>query len=251
MFLRFRGSLLVMPMLWYTGCGGTTHSTIGDAGEPSGGSSGSSSGGANTGGCSGSSSGGANTGGKGGGAGGRSSGGSGGHSTGGTASDAGTGDGSPSVPDGGCDDFANLYTVSWGSNGGLVAYQDTSRLSTPRVYEHSRDRFTNAMPMKCQTEVAGCPSRLITDINAGFADSSVMAALKAHAVYGVDSRPVDGAVFRITVGNDYVDVGSPCGSGASSCVAIPPAVQKLADLLMALDAQELAKKACTDVFGTP
>jgi hypothetical protein len=62
---------------------------------------------------------------------------------------------------------------------------------------------------------------------------------------------VDGVVFRITVGKDYVDVGSPCGAGASGCISIPATVQALVDDLKALDAQELAKKACTDIFGAP
>lgn len=177
-------------------------------------------------------------------------GGSGGHpSSGGTATDAGVPDASPPPSDAGCEDYARLYVVSWGYNGGLVAYQDTSSLNTPRVYTHMRDHFMNAMPETCKTEVAGCPSTLIAEINAGFQSTAVKDALKAHTVFGVDSRPVDGQVFRISVGMDFLDVGSPCSAGSSGCVAIPAAVAALVDALRALDAQELAKKACTDVFG--
>jgi hypothetical protein len=172
-------------------------------------------------------------------------------STDGGASDAGSSDASNVIPDGGCDDNANTDLVSWGSDGGLVASRDTSSLATPHTYTHSRDRFTNALPLMCQTEVAGCPSNLLADINAELASAAVTGALAAHTVYGVDNRASDGTVFRITMGNDYVDVGNPCGTGASGCVAIPPVVQALVDHLNALDAQELAKKACTDVFGTP
>jgi hypothetical protein len=149
-------------------------------------------------------------------------------------------------------DYSNLYVFSWGFNGGLVAYVDTSKLDTPHLYTHSRDQVRNGtMSVMCQTEVAGCPSTLLARINAGVESTVVMNALRAHTVYGVDSRPVDGSVFRITIGSDYIDVGSPCGGGGAGCIAIPAVVQQLVDDLKAVDAQELAKKACVDVFGAP
>lgn len=192
------------------------------------------------------------SGGKGGNGGGAANGGAGGRpSTGGIPNDAGGPDGS-SPFDGGCASYSTLYTFSWGYNGGLVAYVDTSRLDTPTVYTHSRDQVRNGMgTIMCQTQVAGCPSPLLAEINAGLESTVVMNALRAHTVYGVDSRPVDGSVFRVTVGNDYVDVGGPCGGSGTGCIAIPPVVQQLVDALKAVDAQELAKKACVDVFGAP
>jgi hypothetical protein len=171
-------------------------------------------------------------------------------STGGAPNDAGGPDGS-SAPDSGCVDYSNLYVFTWGSNGGLVAYVDTSKLDTPNVYTHSRDQLRNGAPLMCQTRVAGCPSPLLAEINAGLESSVVMDAIRAHTVYGVDSRPVDGTVFRITIGSDYVDVGGPCAGAGTGCIAIPAVVQTLVNNLKALDAQELAKKACTDVFGAP
>jgi len=75
------------------------------------------------------------------------------------------------------------------------------------------------------------------DVVAAFASAST-------PVYGEDSRPVDGTVFRITRNGKSIDVGSPCGSPAPACVAIPPGVNALASVLRSLDTQELAKPAC-------
>jgi hypothetical protein len=149
--------------------------------------------------------------------------------------------------DAGCDD-AVVSSVSWGSNGGLVRYQDTSKLDPPRAYTHERDNQGNALPISCHTELAGCPSSAIAEINRALQDAMVKSALAAHTVFGVDSRPVDGMVFRIQVGSDYVDVGSACPPPSSSCRPIPPIVERLRQLLTSIDTAELAKADCAGKF---
>jgi hypothetical protein len=160
---------------------------------------------------------------------------------GGAPSDGGT------APIAGCED-AVVSTVSWGSNGGLVRYQDTSKLDPPRAYTHMRDNLGNAAPITCHTELAGCPSLAIAEINRALVNPTVRGALAMHTVYGVDSRPVDGTVFRIQLGADYLDVGTPCGMPPSGCTQIPAVVQGLVDGLTAVDGTELAKTACKSVF---
>jgi hypothetical protein len=155
-------------------------------------------------------------------------------------------DAGPAI-DAGCDD-AVVSSVSWGSNGGLVRYQDTSKLDPPRAYTHERDNQGNALPITCHTELAGCPSAKIAEINGALQDLTVTAALAAHTVFGVDSRPVDGAVFRIQVGGGYVDVGSACPPQSSSCRPIPPIVERLRLLLTSIDTAELAKADCAGKF---
>jgi hypothetical protein len=48
-----------------------------------------------------------------------------------------------------------------------------------------------------------------------------------HTVFGVDTRLVDGQVFRIELGSDYLDVGTDCAPTSSSCRPTLPEVQFL------------------------
>ena len=66
-------------------------------------------------------------------------------------------------------------------------------------------------------------------------------------LFGVDTRPVDGQVFRIEIGSDSViDVGSPCQS--AGCDPIPAGVSALADLLRAIDSEQLGLDPCAGLF---
>jgi hypothetical protein len=81
-------------------------------------------------------------------------------------------------------------------------------------------------------------------------DPDVQQAVAQHEVlYGVDSRPVDGTVVRIRIGSSVIDVGSPCPtSGGGGCDPIPTGVSALADLLRAIDAEQLALQPCSGMF---
>jgi hypothetical protein len=134
-------------------------------------------------------------------------------------------------------------------NGGLVAYQDTSRLGPCRSYTHERDTFMNRLPDMCNATVPGCPSRTIEQIDRAVRDPTVSSAMASHMLYGVDSRPVDGQVFRIGVGNDFIDIGQPCRAGAVNCNVAPAIVMDLMNVLQALDDAELAVEPCKSTFG--
>jgi hypothetical protein len=144
---------------------------------------------------------------------------------------------------------ASSLTRSRGDRTAAVSYVDTSYLDTPRQYRHERDNLGNALPVTCKTEVAGCPSLLIDRISGALTNPEAQSAFASHTVFGVDKRPSDGQVFRITVGSGYVEVGDSCDAILPKCY-IPSWAYDLVNLLKQLDAQELAKKACTDVFGT-
>jgi hypothetical protein len=135
-------------------------------------------------------------------------------------------------------------------DGGLVAYVDTSRLGPCRSYTRERSSGAVEMPSKmCTADVPACPARTIENIDRLIGDPVVTMSLQSHALYGGDPRPADGQVFRFGVGNDFVDVGPPCGAGASGCAAIPAAVGQLVELLQGLDRDELASEPCKSVFG--
>jgi hypothetical protein len=106
------------------------------------------------------------------------------------------------------------------------------------------------MQLTCTTE-PGCPAAIIAEINRALQTSAVQSALAAHTLFGVDSRPSDGQVFRVSIGSGYLDVGTECPPPSSSCRPVLPEVQALVNALQVLDVQELRKPACTAVLGTP
>jgi len=91
----------------------------------------------------------------------------------------------------------------------------------------------------------------IGDITGALANADVQSALRvAPVLYGRDLRPVDGTVFRVTVGGQTIDVGAACESLAG-CRPIPRGVAALVEVLRSLDRQELGKLACSGVFSAP
>ncbi len=158
----------------------------------------------------------------------------------------------PAPVDGGtCVDCFVLYDLHWGMDGGNAPYVDTSRLAPCHSYTRQRSGSgrVDAGAAMCMAQVAGCPAGTITDIDDLMGDPDVTRSLQAHLLYGGDPRPVDGQVFRFGVGNDYVDVGSPCGVGAAGCVDAPASVAQLVELLREIDRVELAAEPCKSVFG--
>ena len=141
-------------------------------------------------------------------------------------------------------------TLSWGDNGGLVAYRgrelprDVQGLPAQAIGSTSTAgrsraprRSARATRLLSRSETWSARSRTRT--------SSLRSRSRQHLFYGVDSRPVDGTVFRITRNGKSIDVGGACGSSpAPACVPIPPGVDALASALRSLDTQELAKPAC-------
>ena len=143
-------------------------------------------------------------------------------------------------------------TLSWGDNGGLVAFRDESALATCRAFQRKRSAPSDGGSFSCATQLGACDAGPVAvgEVERALAHPDVVAAFAAATtpVFGVDSRPVDGTVFEITRIGKSIDVGSDCGaSSAPACVPIPPGVAALAVVLKALDTQELAKPAC-DAF---
>ena len=88
----------------------------------------------------------------------------------------------------------------------------------------------------------------IEEIEEAFADPDVQAALAAAPVlYGIDSRPYDGQIFRVNVGPDSIGVGEPCGT-EPSCEPVPEGVQALVDLLSALTMAEISEEPCLSIL---
>jgi hypothetical protein len=147
-----------------------------------------------------------------------------------------------------CQDCFVLHDLHWGMDGGFVPYADTSRLGPCRSYTHERDMFTNSLPVMCATMLPGCPEQMIDRLDRDIRDPIVSAALQAHELYGSDPRPVDGQVFHVGVGQDFIDVGGPRGSGAQACKDPPGVVRDLVSVLQSVDTFALSTEPCKSVF---
>jgi hypothetical protein len=140
-------------------------------------------------------------------------------------------------------------TLTWGPNGGLVAYQDQSSITPCRTYTHERHHRIDDRPdVSCTRDVTDCATSLAgTRLDALLQPDVLAEFARGPVLYGRDLRPVDGSVFRISWGGKYVEVGAPCGTQVG-CKAVPAGIQSLVDLLRGVDQQELSRPACSGLF---
>jgi Pacifastin inhibitor (LCMII) len=153
-------------------------------------------------------------------------------------------------------DMCGLSTaVSFGYDGGMVAYQDqydlapSSGLTITRNYvrgvtDGSAVRTCAPALPACGTTSVVSGSTIVADLAA--ADVQSAFALTTTPIFGVDQRPVDGAVWSITLASGgTILVGTPCPSPEmSSCRPIPAGVQKLSDDLKSLATAAVTQPAC-------
>jgi hypothetical protein len=139
--------------------------------------------------------------------------------------------------------------IKWGPNGGFVAYSDTHMLMPCRDYAFERvgSRDPDATT-SCENVVTPAALVSIDDVNAALDNTDVAAAIAAPppVLYGADSRPVDGVVFRIEIGKGVIDLGGEC-NGSAGCKAIPAGLKALQDTLLALTEQQMQLPNCDEV----
>ena len=153
--------------------------------------------------------------------------------------------------DGGDDCGCVVDVIIWGSDGGRVAHVDRSTLSPCDAFSHQRHPAgTDPPTLMCSQDLGTCTSTVSArEINVALEQPDVRAALAAAPIlFGRDTRPVDGSVFRITVGGAVIEIGEPC-NGIAGCKEIPQTVAALGIRLRALTNQELARGSCRDTFG--
>jgi hypothetical protein len=139
-------------------------------------------------------------------------------------------------PDSGtCDCIATKLAWNW--DGGLVAYIDRSDIAPCRTYTRTRES-SGSIAKTCSKEMLKCGAGDaidMGDVQAALGNLDVVNAFKAAPVlYGRDTRPSDGQVFRINYGGKVIEVGVDCGA-ISACKPIPEGVKKLQTLLQAID----------------
>ena len=146
--------------------------------------------------------------------------------------------------------------LSFGNDGGMVLYSDKYSLdpktgmSITRTYSGRSD--VDGSPVRnCSPPLPACGASgvvSLANIIADLAASDVQAAFKSGTtpLYGVDSRPMDGTVYSVSlVSGGAILVGGVCSSsGSTGCVAIPAGVQRLVDDLRSLATAATATAEC-------
>ena len=149
--------------------------------------------------------------------------------------------------------------LTFGSNGGMVFYQDGysldggGHMTVTRTYT-LRAGMDGPQVRSCSPTLPACGAPGVVSISTiaqDLTDADVQAAfaLTTSHVYGVDTRPEDGAVWSITrASGGNILVGSPCASPTmNSCQPIPPGIQRLANDTQSLAAAATASPACASL----
>ena len=162
-----------------------------------------------------------------------------------------TADAAVDVGDTGSCDCASSR-LSWGADGGFVAYVERSSIAPCRTYGHDRTAPSGGAPLKtCTRELLPCGAGDaidIGDVRAALANPDVVVALaSAPILYGSDPRAFDGQVFHLDVGGKVIEVGTDC-SGTGPCKPPTAGVKALVALLQALDKAQLALSPCKEAF---
>jgi hypothetical protein len=158
------------------------------------------------------------------------------------------------VPDGGLPSCTLPTSITFGYDGGRGSYQDQYKLDSSTGLTITRD-YTGGQvdggsvhtctPVLPNCGLDGSLSTILEDLAA--TDVQAAFAMPTSPLYGVDLRPVDGAILSITLASGgSVLVGSPCPSPTmSSCRPIPAGIQNLADDLMALATKSKTQWVCS------
>jgi hypothetical protein len=146
--------------------------------------------------------------------------------------------------------------LTFGYTGGNVLYETVytldggARITATRNY--LRGITDGPTVRSCSPTLPTCGSAGVVSISTiaqDLTDADVQLAfgLTTSRVYGIDSRPWDGAIWSITrAGGGNILVGNPCPSPAtSSCQPIPPGIQRLTDDLKSLAAAAVAAPECS------
>jgi hypothetical protein len=134
--------------------------------------------------------------------------------------------------------------LSWTRDGGFVAFHDRQTLTCRHF---SLVRETQKGPpaeAHCENDVAADAQVNVPELNGALASDDFNAALaKAPVLFGRDSRPVDGSVFRVEIGGATIDIGDEC-SAEPGCTPIPAGVAAVRQVLEALAMQQRALGSC-------
>ncbi len=152
-----------------------------------------------------------------------------------------------------CTDNCIEDTLTWGRIGGRTPYDVVYTLSPCRNQVIQINSFSAVDPdaLRCERTAPGCGSEAritLPEVLIQLAAVLGSNAFDFDAVYGVDSRPVDGQVFSIVFRGQELLLGDPCEGSVSECTNPPPEVIELADLLWDFGrAMENTEPSCANI----
>jgi hypothetical protein len=167
-------------------------------------------------------------------------------------------DAGPTLPPDAADKCVLRVNLTFGYDGGMVAYSDVNRLTTStftitRTYSTWTGQDRPA-PTTCSPSLPACDGApdavTVATINTDLGDPEVLAlwTLPKSPVplFGTDPRPVDGTVFSIALDDGRkVLVGGQCASPImSSCRYIPKGLLRLTQDLQILTKNMVSDPVC-------
>jgi hypothetical protein len=146
------------------------------------------------------------------------------------------------------------YALTFGSNGGKVAFQNSFTLDTAGHLTVTRNYFSSMdgpSVRSCSPTLPACGASGVVSISTiaqdlNDADVQFAFGLTTSHVYGVDERPSDGAVWSVTrASGGNILAGTQCPSpDMNSCQPIPTGIQRLTNDLITLAYTAEALPAC-------
>lgn len=157
----------------------------------------------------------------------------------------------PLVDAGECPINCIRTVLYWRWDGGLAATRNRYEVSEcARVVRTTEDLLSGGSTL-CIEHVDQSACELVDPVERALRDSDVEAARAAAPIlYGVDSRPADGAVFVIDFGDAVIEVGGEC-MGSAGCTEIPAGVGALRDALMAMQTHVDGSSGCETALEDP
>ncbi len=135
-------------------------------------------------------------------------------------------------------------TLTFFFDGGFVAFRDEHVLAPCAEFSITRTSFGDpGSDGSCSNQVADDAPITVADVQQALAHPDVQMAFGTRVIFGADTRPADGQIFRIELGGDVIEVGSQC-MGGGGCLPIPTGVQLLQGMLQNLIAQQRALPDC-------
>jgi len=145
--------------------------------------------------------------------------------------------------------------LTWGWQGGFVAFTEQLSLTSCPSFERIRRPAGSEMPdARCFGDLS-CTSDAPEEVSAEslgrlVANEELRSIFDASdsTIFGRDSRPVDGSLLSVSLGEQSLLIGDECPS-ASDCRAIPEILSELRETLLALDEQMREVERCIESGG--
>ena len=141
-------------------------------------------------------------------------------------------------------------TISWYYDGGLRFWFDTHRIVGCNTYDLNITYSNGDPSQQCRNTLPACSAEAITPMDLADAIAHPDVTSATPGLYGLDDRPVDGSILKITIGDGpELSIGAECGgqSGLNCARPLPDGLAALARTIQQLQVQESMRESCARV----